>query len=259
MSNNIYLVSGGKDSTAMLLHALENGDPVDSALFLDTTLEFPELYTYLDKLDAYIADYGIKIERRVTSSTPFDERFYRVRERGQLKGTVLGFPYAAFPRNCWIRREFKAFPKPGDDDCHMIGIAYDERHRTNRKMYSEEVECVGCAPFADHCNTLALQVSKYYKFPLITWKWTEAECIKYLEERDMLNPLYDRFKRIGCWLCVYQRKDSLYNLYTHYPELWGQLLKYESDSPHGFKPMITLTEMQDEFDKRNAVKQLTLV
>lgn len=45
---NYYIVSfsGGKDSTAMLLHLLELGEPVDEGLFCDTTVEFPEMYTH---------------------------------------------------------------------------------------------------------------------------------------------------------------------------------------------------------------------
>ena len=37
---NYYIVSfsGGKDSTAMLLHLLELGEPIDEILFCDTTL-----------------------------------------------------------------------------------------------------------------------------------------------------------------------------------------------------------------------------
>ena len=43
-----YIVSfsGSKDSTAMLLHLLELGEPVDEVLFCDTTVEFPEMYTH---------------------------------------------------------------------------------------------------------------------------------------------------------------------------------------------------------------------
>jgi hypothetical protein len=123
---NIYFVSGGKDSTAMLLKALELGWQVDEAVFLDTTLEFPELYTYLDKVDSYIVDYGIQIERRITSTKSFEDGFYRKITKGPREGRIQGFPFAAFKNFCWIRRDFKKFPKPGDNDCHYIGIAADE-------------------------------------------------------------------------------------------------------------------------------------
>ena len=256
--NNIYFVSGGKDSTAMLIHALENGEQVDSAVFLDTTLEFPELYEYLDKLDSYLADYGFKIERRTTSKLSFEDRFYRIRKKGPKTGLIQGFPFAGFSKMCWIRRDFKAFPKPAEDDCHHIGIAYDERHRTNRKTYTEEVECVGCAYFAGTCMTMTTQISKHYRFPLIEAKMTEKDCIMFLEERKLLNPLYNKFRRIGCWLCPYQGKESLYQLYLNYPELWHKLLIYEQASPQRFLSDGLLTDLAPNFEHRMSVKQMTL-
>ena len=35
---------GGKDSTAMLLHMLELGMPVNEVVNVDTGMEFPEMY-----------------------------------------------------------------------------------------------------------------------------------------------------------------------------------------------------------------------
>jgi 3'-phosphoadenosine 5'-phosphosulfate sulfotransferase (PAPS reductase)/FAD synthetase len=256
--NNIYYVSGGKDSTAMLLNALERGDTIDKAIFLDTKLEFPELYEYLDRVDSYISEYGIKIDRVVTSPHTFEHFFYRPHKKGQSEGTIQGFPYAAFSSFCWIRREFKKFPKPGDNDCHHIGIAYDERHRTKRKTYTEEVECVGCGFFAGTCSTMTTQVSKHYKFPLIEAKMTERDCIDFLEQRDLINPLYEYFKRIGCWLCPYQSKVSLQILYLKYPKLWNKLLEYEKDSPQGFLSDGTLEDLGEIFTQRLRFQQATL-
>ena len=47
-------LSGGKDSTAILLRLLEEKRPVDMILFCDTGLEFPDMYTHIDKLEKYI-------------------------------------------------------------------------------------------------------------------------------------------------------------------------------------------------------------
>jgi 3'-phosphoadenosine 5'-phosphosulfate sulfotransferase (PAPS reductase)/FAD synthetase len=54
MSKPLYLVvslSGGKDSTAMLLGMIERGMQIDCILFCDTGLEFPDMYKHLDKLE----------------------------------------------------------------------------------------------------------------------------------------------------------------------------------------------------------------
>ena len=44
-------VSGGKDSTAMLLRLIEARRPIDLILFCDTGLEFPQMYEHLKRLE----------------------------------------------------------------------------------------------------------------------------------------------------------------------------------------------------------------
>ncbi|MFR8670823.1 MAG: phosphoadenosine phosphosulfate reductase family protein, partial [[Clostridium] leptum] len=47
----VVSLSGGKDSTALLLRLLEEKMPVDDILFSDTGLEFPQMYEHLEKLE----------------------------------------------------------------------------------------------------------------------------------------------------------------------------------------------------------------
>lgn len=47
-------LSGGKDSTAMLLLMIERNMPIDMVLYADTGMEFPEMYGHIAKLDAYL-------------------------------------------------------------------------------------------------------------------------------------------------------------------------------------------------------------
>ena len=47
-------LSGGKDSTAMLLLMIERGMPIDMVLSADTGMEFPEMYEHLAKLDEHL-------------------------------------------------------------------------------------------------------------------------------------------------------------------------------------------------------------
>ena len=55
-------LSGGKDSTAMLLLMIERGMPIDMALSADTGMEFPEMYEHLAKLDEHLfRERGIHI------------------------------------------------------------------------------------------------------------------------------------------------------------------------------------------------------
>ena len=43
-------LSGGKDSTCMLLMMIEKQMPIDVVLFADTGMEFPEMYGHLEQL-----------------------------------------------------------------------------------------------------------------------------------------------------------------------------------------------------------------
>jgi len=57
---HIVSLSGGKDSTAMLLRMLEENMPIDLILFCDTGLEFEAMYKHIDKLEKYCYSYSSK-------------------------------------------------------------------------------------------------------------------------------------------------------------------------------------------------------
>lgn len=47
---NVISLSGGKDSTAMLLWALEKGEQFDEVIFFDGGWEFPQMHAHIEKL-----------------------------------------------------------------------------------------------------------------------------------------------------------------------------------------------------------------
>ena len=47
---HIVSLSGGKDSTAMLLLMVEKGLPIDMVITADTGMEFPEMKEHLDNI-----------------------------------------------------------------------------------------------------------------------------------------------------------------------------------------------------------------
>ena len=129
---HIVQLSGGKDSTAMLLMMLERGMPVDEIIFCDTGMEFPAMYDHLQRVEQYT---GRKITR-LKADKPFLYYFAEhVKEKGKGK-CQCGY---GWPR-MWIRwctRLMKQQPtawylKTAGDYIQYIGIAADEpkRHRT---------------------------------------------------------------------------------------------------------------------------------
>ena len=55
-------LSGGKDSSCLLLLMIEKGLPIDSVLYADTGMEFPEMEAHIAKLDDFLyQERGIHI------------------------------------------------------------------------------------------------------------------------------------------------------------------------------------------------------
>ena len=47
-------LSGGKDSTCLLLLMIERGLPIDAVIWADTGMEFPEMYGHISKVDEHL-------------------------------------------------------------------------------------------------------------------------------------------------------------------------------------------------------------
>ena len=48
-------LSGGRDSSFLLLRMIELGMPIDAVISADTGMEFPEMYDHLAKLDDHFS------------------------------------------------------------------------------------------------------------------------------------------------------------------------------------------------------------
>jgi len=229
---HIISFSGGKDSTAMLIRMIELDMPIDKILFADTALEFPEMYDYIKKVEKYI---GIKVII-VKPKHSFEWWFYGKFTRGKNTHRIRGFPPVIF-KGCWWSKVSKISPikkKEGKGNVVYIGIANDEKKRAEAKEYQNN--------------------KNQYRFPLIEWGWSEQKCLSYLKEKGLHNPLYNKFHRLGCWLCPKQRVSELRVLYEDYPKLWEKLKIYEKDSPHGFKPDIKLIDLENKWKYQKKLK-----
>jgi 3'-phosphoadenosine 5'-phosphosulfate sulfotransferase (PAPS reductase)/FAD synthetase len=177
------------------------GEQIDDIVFADTGFEFPELYEYINRVEDYI---GKKV-KVLQPNKDFHEWFNGEITRGEHKGHIRGFPMEILP--CWWTREAKMIPLQKyqkDFDKVYVGIAYDEKERMST---------------TDH--------NLFY--PLVEWKWTEQDCVNYLNERSMLNPLYVNFNRLGCWFCPKQGVGALYVLWKNYPSLWERLKWWDKE------------------------------
>ena len=227
-------VSGGKDSSAMLLRLLEEGRQVDEILFCDTGLEFPQMYDHLEKLERYI---GRPITRLKAPYT-FEQYFYEYQAKGDaalVTNRGLSWP----SRACrWCTGRIKA---------HVIA-----KHLRGLKRQYHLVQYVGIAADEAHrCKDL--------HYPLVEWGMTEADCLNYCYARGFdWGGLYKIFRRVSCWCCPLQPISELRKLRTHCPDLWQKLLYMDAHTWQPFRPDYTAQQLEQRFalEEERAVQGL---
>lgn len=192
----VVSVSGGKDSTALILALLEAVDRGEIPrhlirfAFADTGWEAPETYAYLDYLRT-----TLKIEIAV------------VGVEGGMRARIAH--YAAFPgrHGRWCTRELKLEPlrayhdrlieETGVDTISAMGIrASESDHRAKMLDWADEPE--GYRSWGG-----------YVWRPLLQWSVEDVLAI-HNHHGVKVNPLYQRgHNRVGCWPCIYWGKEDI--------------------------------------------------
>lgn len=204
----IVSLSGGKDSTAMLLMMLERGEQVDDIVFFDWGMEFPEMYAHLEKLEDYIG----RPVTRLYPKMPFEYWMFEYARRGKGK---LGYGWPGFKVRWCSREKSDSINRQYRDSIMCCGYAYDERF-TRAKYHSRW--------FDKFRITL--------RYPLLEWGVVEEEALKYCYAKGFdWGGLYNIFKRVSCWCCPFQNRNSLLALKQKFPELWNKLLEMDCKSP----------------------------
>lgn len=216
-------LSGGKDSSALLLMMIERGMPIDAVLTADTGMEFPEMYEHLAKLDEYLhRERGLHI---TTLRHPKGFEWLMFDEPKQKKSSIenrlrLGIPLCG---NGWpgikvrwctgqlkthlITKEVNRL-KGEYDARHYVGIAADESQRCKKEQY-----------------------------PLVEWEITEAQALQLCYDHGFdFGGLYRIYHRASCWCCPFQRIDELRKLRRYHPELWARLMDMDSRARSQFGP-----------------------
>lgn len=234
----IASLSGGQDSTAMVVRLLELGEPLDYIIFCDTGNEFNYMYDYLNRLDIYLQNkFGMTITRLSSKHTLKDLCFSPF-AKGKHKGQFRGMPYASSMSFC--TRDLKKnisdkFCKSLNDDCTMY-MGYV--HREQNRIHESDKDFI----------TLS--------YPLVSWGWNEPDVSAYLKEKTLFNTLYNHFTRTGCKFCPKQSLDSWYALYVNFPDDYQEAISWEHEATKrnahikNFRSDYSLTQLEKRFEKR---------
>lgn len=226
----VVSLSGGKDSTAMLLMMLDRGERVDKAIFFDTGWEFPEMYAHVDKL---ANDTGVPIVRlhppKPLEYLMFDKEMTRGKRMGE-RGYGWARPNA---RWCTTQKQAaidKYVKSIGESVSYCIGIAADEKR-----------------PLIDG-----------KRYPLIEWGVTESEALTYCYERGFdWGGLYELKNRVSCWCCPLQSLQDLRVLRETHPRLWDELQLMDKYTFNQFRIDYSADDLERRFADEE--KQMEMV
>ena len=226
---HIVNLSGGKDSTAMLLMMLEKQMPVDYIVFADTGKDFPQMLDHIKQLEIYIQKHYPNAPKitYLKSDKTFDHlMFEHEKTKGKNKGKK-GYGWATM-RCRWCTSNLKTqvinkFCKSLKDTVvHYVGIAYDEPKR--------------------------IRLLQNYKYPLFDWQITEKQALQYCYDKGFhFSSLYEHFDRLSCWCCPLKNLKELKVLWKYYPELWAELKEMDKKSYNKFRADYSVLELEEKF------------
>ena len=215
-------VSGGKDSTAMLILMLRDHVEIDEIFWIDCgAWEWEQTHEQIEKMEKYAG-------RTFTHLHPEHDFDYYVtdeprRKESNKKG--LGFPRF---RCRWCNKYKVKTSKEylaGKNYVVAVGFGYDEQRRMTNK---------------------ARGIPRIY--PLQDYQVTQEQALRLcLKEGFTFGHLYEKFEHIGCWCCPFRRMPELYNLFTFFPDKWQRLREMESKSWNSFRDDYTVDELTMKF------------
>ena len=242
--HNIVNVSGGKDSTATYLLAIERGEPFE-AVFADTGHELEPTLDYIRRLPAMAGGPPV---RWVTSdfTDKFPARRANIRRLWPREGVAdwiveraceamqpTGNPYldmcllrGGFPssQRQYCTEALKIVPvtrelyppvwAAGRWPMSHMGVRREESiARANRPMYGP-ISFSRAIP-ADERRTYG---GAMFYYPLIEWSLADVWAM-HRRHGVKRNPLYDMgATRVGCGPCIFARKNEVRLIAEQFPE-----------------------------------------
>ena len=220
-------LSGGKESTAMVLRLIEEKYPLDLVLFCDTGLEFPQMYEHIAKLEKELSVPLVRLK----ADHSFEYYLLEYRSKRRLSKSPLadekGFSWPD-SRYRWCTSVLK--------------LRVIDKYLRGLKEKYEVIQYIGIA--ADEKERI-----REHRYPLVEWGMTEKDCLEYCYAREYdWGGLYSIFDRVSCWCCPLQPLGELRKLRKQFPDLWDKLLEWQSKTRRKFKEYYSVQELDIRFE-----------
>lgn len=207
--NKVIVVSfsGGKDSTACLLKALEQKEFPVEVVYQDTGFEHKALYAYLDYVEKAL---GITVKRLRS------EVYEDVPDYCHKENSLPGFAN----RGCTGELKIKPMRKfllsllaEGTNPEVWLGVRAKESRKRGEKYGGLSPEDLCPIAFMGGYYRVRALDNVMVRFPVVDW--SEEEVFRKIEESGIRrNPLYDSgYKRVGCFPCVMSGKKTFRKVY----------------------------------------------
>ena len=243
--HNIISVSGGKDSTALLLLAIERQPDNMQAVFADTGNEHDITYEYIQYINENVfpirtvrADFARQIAgkrefvltkwagkgvsskvigRAAAALVPTGNAFLDLCIwKGRFPSSQAAFCSVELKRNPIIGQVQKPLLDAGDDVISWQGVRRDESLR-RRDLHENE------------CKQVEKNGAELWNYrPILDW--TAEDCFAMHRKHGIKhNPLYEMgMGRVGCMPCINCRKDELLEISKRFPEAIERIAEWET-------------------------------
>ncbi|PHM73694.1 phosphohydrolase [Xenorhabdus kozodoii] len=247
---NVITVSGGKDSLAQWLLAIENGVP-HVAVFADTGHEHPQTMKYLDylenrlgKIQRVSADFASQIKNKrefIKSRWPVS----LVEECGmspaQAEKRIIAALKTLFPTGspfldlCMLKGRFPSTKarfctfelkhKPIAEQVVAPLLSQFDEVILWQGVRAQESPSRAALPEweSDIDNTAGLSAYR----PILSW--THEQVFALAKKHGIKpNPLYQQgCSRVGCMPCIHARKSELAEIFTRFPGEIARVARWE--------------------------------
>ena len=243
---NILSISGGKDSTAMLLLAKERQIPNLKAVFADTGNEHPATYDYIRYL-AHVTATPIQTVK-ADFSQDMQRKARYIDTKWQEEGIAdaicneaieclkpTGNPFldlcllkGIFPsvKARFCTEELKR--NPLFEQVHMPLLDQGLSINIWQGVRANESRSRALLPMRDHVGTLKNGAQHWNYRPILNWS-VEQVFAQHKKHNVSPNPLYSvGMGRVGCMPCIMCRKDELLHIAMRFPEEIERISRWES-------------------------------